>query len=418
MHSEPVKTLELPNIADKQVNHAHKTPTIQISNLTRPSGLQFAEQTSNSNLNSTTDVFKKQFSNVNININLDGATSANHGNSCSTDDLQHSSSLNSQKTFHTESEFYENASSSSSEPLMATEMEIDLDGEDINSMQGSNGGVILHSTMDEDAATGLMKLALKSKSFVKKNASDSDVIERLDGFHSAAASAMYDGLASHNRNGQSHFQPVASQSSMLASASALTPSRRQAHIASEQKRRQHINEGFEELRVIVPTCRNANDSKASILKKTVHYVKFLESKLAETLRIASAAGNGTRSGQPQNATRLPPLTATLQPMQVEQNVVSSNPTNSLDETTNTGSEQKAQNIAEVTLDDQSKQIQRELSNETLPNSVHLKRIKQEQNASCTSDFQQQARLSDEYMNRTHPEEEPTAARQPPHDEIK
>ena len=61
--------------------------------------------------------------------------------------------------------------------------------------------------------------------------------------------------------------------------SQSSPLRRQAHIASEQKRRQTINEGFEELRALVPTCLNFSDSKASILKKTVHYVKFLQDKV-------------------------------------------------------------------------------------------------------------------------------------------
>lgn len=42
--------------------------------------------------------------------------------------------------------------------------------------------------------------------------------------------------------------------------------RKKAHIISEQKRRQSINEGFEELKKIVPS-RNSTDSKAVILRK-------------------------------------------------------------------------------------------------------------------------------------------------------
>lgn len=43
--------------------------------------------------------------------------------------------------------------------------------------------------------------------------------------------------------------------------------RKQAHIASEQKRRQSINEGFEELKKIIPSCQATSDSKAVILRK-------------------------------------------------------------------------------------------------------------------------------------------------------
>lgn len=45
------------------------------------------------------------------------------------------------------------------------------------------------------------------------------------------------------------------------------PNRRIAHILSEQKRRENINSGFEELKSIVPSCRGCADSKAVILRK-------------------------------------------------------------------------------------------------------------------------------------------------------
>ncbi|CAG8479952.1 4498_t:CDS:2 [Paraglomus brasilianum] len=57
------------------------------------------------------------------------------------------------------------------------------------------------------------------------------------------------------------------------------PSRRLAHIRSEQKRRENINSGFEELKNIVPTCRGCADSKAIILKKAVHYIQALETEV-------------------------------------------------------------------------------------------------------------------------------------------
>ena len=43
--------------------------------------------------------------------------------------------------------------------------------------------------------------------------------------------------------------------------------KKRAHIASEQKRRQSINEGFEELKQLIPACKTTTDSKAVILKK-------------------------------------------------------------------------------------------------------------------------------------------------------
>jgi hypothetical protein len=46
-----------------------------------------------------------------------------------------------------------------------------------------------------------------------------------------------------------------------------TADRRLAHIQSEQKRRNHINDGFNELRQIIPFCSDTNDSKSSTLRK-------------------------------------------------------------------------------------------------------------------------------------------------------
>lgn len=64
--------------------------------------------------------------------------------------------------------------------------------------------------------------------------------------------------------------------------SSLYHNRRRAHIASEQKRRQNINEGFDDLRRAVPACINASDSKAVILRKAVNYIVQLQSDLART----------------------------------------------------------------------------------------------------------------------------------------
>ncbi|KAF9425236.1 hypothetical protein BGZ94_007724 [Podila epigama] len=57
------------------------------------------------------------------------------------------------------------------------------------------------------------------------------------------------------------------------------PSRRLAHILSEQKRREKINGGFEELKRVVPDCAHNPDSKATILRKAVDYILQLEEEI-------------------------------------------------------------------------------------------------------------------------------------------
>ncbi|KAH8551810.1 hypothetical protein BGW37DRAFT_492448 [Umbelopsis sp. PMI_123] len=52
--------------------------------------------------------------------------------------------------------------------------------------------------------------------------------------------------------------------------------KRANHIASEQKRRNTIRTGFKELTDIIPTLKNINNSKSTILFKAVEYIKYLE----------------------------------------------------------------------------------------------------------------------------------------------
>ena len=54
--------------------------------------------------------------------------------------------------------------------------------------------------------------------------------------------------------------------------------RRANHIASEQKRRNTIRTGFKELTDIIPTLKNINNSKSTILFKAVEYVRHLEKR--------------------------------------------------------------------------------------------------------------------------------------------
>ncbi|KAK3828866.1 MAG: hypothetical protein J3Q66DRAFT_323772 [Benniella sp.] len=59
----------------------------------------------------------------------------------------------------------------------------------------------------------------------------------------------------------------------------MSPTRRVAHIVSEQKRREKINAGFEELKSVIPECAQNTDSKASILRKAVDRILELEEEL-------------------------------------------------------------------------------------------------------------------------------------------
>jgi hypothetical protein len=52
--------------------------------------------------------------------------------------------------------------------------------------------------------------------------------------------------------------------------------KRNNHIASEQKRRGMIRTGFKDLTDIVPTLKNINNSKSTVLFKAVDYIKYLE----------------------------------------------------------------------------------------------------------------------------------------------
>ncbi|OZJ06929.1 hypothetical protein BZG36_00170 [Bifiguratus adelaidae] len=68
--------------------------------------------------------------------------------------------------------------------------------------------------------------------------------------------------------------PYPAPSSSHPSTKAPDSTRRQAHILSEQKRRENINAGFEDLRKAVPPCANTTDSKALILRKGEYNVCF------------------------------------------------------------------------------------------------------------------------------------------------
>ncbi|XP_072019792.1 max-like protein X [Amphiura filiformis] len=57
--------------------------------------------------------------------------------------------------------------------------------------------------------------------------------------------------------------------------------RRSAHTAAEQKRRDAIKKGYEDLQLIVPTCQQADSmgsqklSKATVLQRSIDYIQYL-----------------------------------------------------------------------------------------------------------------------------------------------
>ncbi|KAI9480990.1 MAG: Myc-type, basic helix-loop-helix domain-containing protein, partial [Benjaminiella poitrasii] len=57
-----------------------------------------------------------------------------------------------------------------------------------------------------------------------------------------------------------------------------TDQKRANHIASEQKRRNTIRGGFKELTELIPTLKNINHSKSTILFKSVEYIKQLDKR--------------------------------------------------------------------------------------------------------------------------------------------
>ncbi|KAI7847699.1 hypothetical protein BDC45DRAFT_610839 [Circinella umbellata] len=68
-------------------------------------------------------------------------------------------------------------------------------------------------------------------------------------------------------------------SQIIASRELLTEEEKRAnHIASEQKRRNTIRNGFKDMTDIIPTLKNINNSKSTILFKAVEYIRHLEKR--------------------------------------------------------------------------------------------------------------------------------------------
>ncbi|KAK4521069.1 Golgi transport complex subunit 6 [Mucor velutinosus] len=116
--------------------------------------------------------------------------------------------------------------------------------------------------------------------------------------------------------------------------------KRNNHIASEQKRRSMIRSGFKDLTEIVPTLKNINNSKSTVLFKAVDYIKYLDKRnrnLREKIKnlevrvevegrmgILSSRPSSTATSQPyykSSSIPAPSTTAVAQPRRVESSAI-------------------------------------------------------------------------------------------------
>ncbi|KAI8603907.1 hypothetical protein EDD21DRAFT_402449 [Dissophora ornata] len=79
--------------------------------------------------------------------------------------------------------------------------------------------------------------------------------------------------------GRLHKTSTREAAATASAPATVGPNRRLAHILSEQKRREKINGGFDELKSVIPDCVQNTDSKATILRKAVSYILLLEDEL-------------------------------------------------------------------------------------------------------------------------------------------
>ncbi|KAJ2608045.1 Transcription factor [Coemansia sp. RSA 1365] len=88
---------------------------------------------------------------------------------------------------------------------------------------------------------------------------------------SAADNLQFSAEDGHRRDSAGRISRVVKKKGEL-----LTDSEKKAnHIVSEQKRRQNIRTGYDQLIQIVPTLTPSQRSEALILQKTVEYIKYL-----------------------------------------------------------------------------------------------------------------------------------------------
>ncbi|KAI9484412.1 hypothetical protein BDB00DRAFT_855815 [Zychaea mexicana] len=93
---------------------------------------------------------------------------------------------------------------------------------------------------------------------------------------SAAALSSPSSSSDPGNNSQQQPQPRRQRRARKAPHELLTEAEKKAnHIASEQKRRQNIRLGFEQLIEVVPSLSQGNRSEALILQKSVDHIRHL-----------------------------------------------------------------------------------------------------------------------------------------------
>lgn len=178
-----------------------------------------------------------------------------------------------------------------------------------------SGGEDTEDVTDEESRENFNIKSLKEPSY--SNNRKGSAIEKLsaDATDLSSKSITPDDSPVKQNNGSSstNISPIKYSSSL--SVSSGIHSRRQAHIVSEQKRRQSINEGFEDLRRCIPTSLSSGDSKAVILRKAVNHITMLQ---AEVTRLRSALSQSPISNSasthypasyPQNNAPYPSMTS-------------------------------------------------------------------------------------------------------------
>lgn len=98
---------------------------------------------------------------------------------------------------------------------------------------------------------------------------------------STASVSTTSNLQQHNRQRCDSFSvasPTGCKRAKLNRDLLTDDEKRVNHIASEQKRRNTIRMGFKEMTEIIPTLKNINNSKSTILFKAVEYIKHLDKR--------------------------------------------------------------------------------------------------------------------------------------------
>jgi len=138
------------------------------------------------------------------------------------------------------------------------------------------------SPYDETAMMEQVAQTLKmEQQFQQQQTSPTMVASGGGGFFSSRASSINSVNAISCSSASSTHNTEDEDSDGAIAAPSYRDRRREAHTQAEQKRRDAIKRGYEELQSIVPTCQQTGDvgssklSKAAILQKSIEYTNHL-----------------------------------------------------------------------------------------------------------------------------------------------